>query len=116
MNIEDVREYCLSLNGTNESFPFGDTTLVFKVLTKMYCLVSLEEKRLNIKAKPEDVINLQEEYSAIIPAYHMNKKHWITIILDDFTDDLLLKQLIQNSYDLVVSGMTKKNKQSLRNL
>ena len=116
MNIEDVRKYCLSLNGTNESFPFDDTTLVFKVLTKMYCLVSLNEKHLNIKAKPEDVISLQEEYSAIIPAYHMNKKHWITIVLDDFTDDLLLKQIIENSYKLVILGMTKKNKQLLGNL
>ncbi len=113
MDIEQVREYCLSIKGTSESFPFDEDTLVFKVLTKMYCLESLQKKSINIKANPEDVINLIEEYSGITPGYHMNKKHWITIDLEKFTHSDLLKQLILDSYNLIVRKMTKKEKEEL---
>ena len=116
MNIEEIREYCLSLKGTNESFPFNETTLVFKALTKMYCLLSLDEKQINIKVKPEEVIRLQEEHKGIIPAYHMNKKHWISVVLNDCTNTSFIKNLIQESYQLVILGMTKKDKQKLKNL
>ena len=113
MDIEEVRAYCLSLKATSESFPFDEDTLVFKVLTKMYCLESLESKSINLKAKPEDVIRLTEEHSAILPGFHMNKKHWVTILLEEMIDDNLLKQLVTNSYHLIVSKMTKKDKLKL---
>ncbi len=113
MDIEEVRIYCLGLKGTNESFPFNEDTLVFKVLTKMYCLESLKSRSINLKANPEDVIRLIEEYPAIQPGFHMNKKHWITIQLEEMIDKNLLKQLIRNSYNLIVSKMTKKEKSEL---
>ena len=116
MDIEQIREFCLGLKGTTESLPFDDTTLVFKVLNKMYCLESLNTRSINLKALPEDVIRLIEEHSAIIPGYHMNKTHWITVRLEDFTDDELLKQLILNSYWLIVEKMTKKQKAELEAL
>ena len=115
MDIEEVREYCLSLKGTTESFPFDQDTLVFKVI-KMYCLESLEKRSINLKARPENVLRLIEEYSAILPGYHMNKKHWVTIELENFTDATLLKQLILDSYNLVVQKMTKKEKEELTSL
>jgi len=90
--------------------------LVFKVLTKMYCLESLGKRRINLKATPENVIALIEEYSAILPGYHMNKKHWITVELENLSDSELLKELITNSYQLVISKMTKKEKEILNQL
>ena len=113
MDIEEVRTYCLSLKATNESFPFGEDTLVFKVFTKIYCLESLESKSINLKAAPEDVTRLIEEYSGIFPGFHMNKTHWVTIHLEEIFDDNLLKQLITNSYHLIVSKMTRKDKLKL---
>lgn len=116
MDIEEVREYCLSLKGTSESLPFDDITIVFKVLSKMYCLESIDTKRINIKADPERVIDLIEEYVSVSPGYHMNKKHWVTVDLDNFADVSLLKQLILDSYNLVVLKMTKKEKIELNSL
>jgi predicted DNA-binding protein (MmcQ/YjbR family) len=94
--------------------PFDDTTIVFKVGTKMFCLESINNKRINIKAKPEKVIELIEDYSSALPAYHMNKKHWLSIELDNFLNDKLLKQLILESYNLVISKMTKKEKEQIQ--
>ena len=116
MDIEQVREFCLSLQGTTESFPFDESTLVFKVMNKMYCLESLDSRSINLKAEPEDVIKLIEEYSAIIPGYHMNKKHWVTVRLEEFSDNELLKQLITDSYSLIVKKLTKKQKVELEAL
>ena len=113
MDIERIREYCINLKGTSESFPFDKVTLVFKVLTKIYCLENLQKKSINIKARPEDVINLIEEHQGITPGYHMNKKHWITIDLEKITQPNLLEQLILNSYDLIIRKMTKKEKEEL---
>lgn len=116
MDIEGVREYCMSLKATTESLPFDETTLVFKVLNKMYCLESLNRKSINLKATPENVISLIEEYQGIIPGYHMSKVHWVTVKLDEFNDNDLLKQLILDSYELIVSKMTKKAKLELEQL
>ena len=113
MDIEQTREFCLNLKGTSESMPFDNTTIVFKVLSKMFCLESINKKSINLKADPERVIELIEEYSCVSPGYHMNKKHWISIDLEYFDNDNFLKDLIIDSYNLVISKMTKKEKNKL---
>jgi len=103
MNIEEIREYALSLKDVSESFPFGNDTLVFKVNNKIFLLASLsvEELQFNVKCEPEYAIELREQYSSIRPGYHMNKKHWNTIIVDGKLTSKQLKQFISDSYFLV---------------
>ncbi|QGY44571.1 MmcQ/YjbR family DNA-binding protein [Maribellus comscasis] len=116
MNIEELREYCLSLKGVSEEFPFGETTLVFKVGGKMFCLTSLEgDLSVSVKNDPEKNIELREEYPAIIPGYHMNKKHWNTISVDGSISDDMIKNFVDESYDLIVMGLTRKQQQELKN-
>jgi predicted DNA-binding protein (MmcQ/YjbR family) len=118
MNIEQFRNYCLSKKGVTESLPFDKNTLVFKVLNKMFALTSLvtEEFRVNLKCNPEKAIELREEYQNITAGYHMSKKHWNTVIVDQRITDKLFIELINHSYDLVVAKMTKKDKLILKNL
>jgi predicted DNA-binding protein (MmcQ/YjbR family) len=107
MNIETVRDYCLSKKEATESFPFGDTTLVFKVFDKMFALMNLDgELRINLKCDPEKVVELREEYSAVLPGYHMNKRYWNSIILDGTVPEKLIKDWIDHSYDQVVKGLS----------
>ncbi len=114
MNIEEIREYCLSKKGTTEGFPFDEVTLVFKVANKMYALINLDgDLRLNLKCDPEKAIDLREEFEAIKPGWHMNKQHWNTIEMDGSLKTDLIKELIDHSYDLIVSKLTKKQKESL---
>lgn len=102
MNIEEIREYCITRPGSTEGFPFGDDTLVFKIEGKIFALVNLEgETHLNLKCDPERAIALREEYESIIPGYHMNKKHWNTIIIDNSIPDELIRELVDHSYHLV---------------
>jgi len=110
MDIETFREYCLSKKATTESFPFDETTLVFKVMGKMFALIplDLENPKANLKANPERSIILREEYFQIQPGFHMNKLHWNTIELETGLDDKLIIDLIDHSYDMVVAKMTKK--------
>ncbi len=115
MNIEDVRNYCLLKNGVTESFPFDDTALVFKVNGKMFALLSLDENRLSVKCNPEKAIELREHYNSVIPAYHMNKKHWNTILLDGDANCEQIKTWIDDSYVLVVNKMSKKDRERLLN-
>jgi predicted DNA-binding protein (MmcQ/YjbR family) len=116
MNIEELREYCLSLNGVSEDFPFDETTLVFKVVGKMFCLTDLEDDfAIALKNDPEKNIELREEYPAVKPAYHMNKQHWNTIKVDGSISDDMIKNLIDESYDLVVFKLTRKQQQELKN-
>ncbi len=104
MNIEELREYTLSLNSTTESFPFGNETLVFKVNNKIFLLASLSSEifQFNVKCDSNYAEELREKYSSIIPGYHMNKKHWNTIIVDGSLSVSQLKEFIKNSYSLVV--------------
>lgn len=115
MNIEEIREYCLSMKGVEEGFPFGETTLVFKVMGKMFCLCGLENNpaSCNVKCEPEKAIELREEYTGVEPGYHMNKQHWNTIVFDGSFDDELGRQWITDSYNLVASSLTKKLKEEL---
>ena len=117
MNIEEYREYCISKKGVTEEFPFDETTLVFKVMGKMFALTGVDTfESINLKCEPEHAIQLREQYSGIIPGYHMNKKHWNTVSTQGELTDKLIKKLIDISYDLVVKGLTKKLKTELENL
>lgn len=103
MNIEELRNYILSLKEVDESFPFGEDTLVFKTNHKIFLLVSLSSDPLqfNVKCDPDYAIELREQYECILPGYHMNKKHWNTIIIDGTLSKAKLKDLIKDSYKLV---------------
>ena len=115
MNIEELRNYCLSKPGVTEGFPFDETTLVFKVLGKMFALTNTDgEFSMNLKCDPQKAIELREHYNAVKPGYHMNKKHWNTIWPDDSIDDFLIYKWIDDSYDLVVSKLTKVQKEMLK--
>jgi len=115
MNIEELRAYCLSLKGVTEDFPFDESTLVFKVVGKIFCLTDLEgDFSINVKNEPEKNIELREEYPAIKPGYHMSKIHWNTIEIDGSIPDDFIKNLIDESYDLVVMKLTKQEQQKLK--
>ena len=117
MNIEWFREYCLSLKGVTEEFPFGEATLVFKVMGKMFALTNIDLfTSINLKCDPEWAVELREQNIAIHPGYHMNKRHWNTVMIDGTLADDFIKELIDHSYDLVVSGLTKKIRAEWENL
>lgn len=118
MNIEYIREYCLLKMGTSESFPFDESTLVFKVLDKMFFLTGLDRipAQINLKCDPEYALELREQYEDITGGYHMSKKHWNTVMIEGELEDKLILSLIDHSYDLVVSAFTKKKKAELGNL
>jgi predicted DNA-binding protein (MmcQ/YjbR family) len=102
MNIEILREYCISKKNVTEGFPFGDDTLVFKTEGRIFALVNLEgDLSINLKCDPAMAIELRERYSSVIPGYHMNKKHWNTIYVDGSVPDKDLFSWIDHSYDLV---------------
>jgi predicted DNA-binding protein (MmcQ/YjbR family) len=107
--IEALQAYCLSKRAVTESFPFDETTLVFKVHNKMFALLSLEEDplRINLKCDPETALELREEYLQVTPGYHMNKKHWNTVVIQDLPWKLL-QEWIDHSYDLVWNSLPKK--------
>ncbi|MBL0315584.1 MAG: MmcQ/YjbR family DNA-binding protein [Flavobacteriales bacterium] len=114
MNIEYYRQYCLAKKGTSEEFPFDNRTLVFKVGGKMFALTDVESfESINLKCDPERAIELREQYSAIIPGYHMNKKHWNTLVLDGSLRDSLICSLIDDSYLLVAGSLPKKDREKL---
>jgi len=111
MNIEEFRSYCLSKNGAAESFPFGEETLVFKVMGKIFALAALDAHpaSANLKCDPEKALELREEYGSLIaPGYHMNKKHWNTVKIEGNLPPALIVELIDHSYDLVVKSLAKK--------
>ncbi|NJB82826.1 MmcQ/YjbR family DNA-binding protein [Wenyingzhuangia aestuarii] len=115
MNIEDLRNYCINKAHVTESFPFDESTLVFKVADKMFALTGLERLPygVNLKCDPDEAILLRENYEAVSPAFHMNKKHWNTILLEaDMTTDEI-KKWIDHSYSLVVNSLTKKKQKEL---
>ena len=109
MNIEEIREYCILKANVSESFPFDETTLVFKVHNKMFALLSLEEpNKISLKCDPERAIELRAEYVEIIEGYHLNKKLWNTIDLTGFLTDKLILELIDHSYQLIWESLPKK--------
>lgn len=115
MNIETLREYCISKKAVTEDFPFGESTLVFRVKNKIFLLVSLDANPLqfNAKCEPEKAVELREQYDAIQPGYHMNKKHWNTVVINGSIPSALIKEMIDDSYNLIVQSLPKKSREEL---
>ena len=106
MNVEEIREYCINKKGATESFPFDQDTLVFKVMGKMFALLNLlDANSINLKCDPEKAIALREQYSAVLPGYHMSKKYWNTVMFNESISDNMLMQWIDDSYNLVVNSL-----------
>jgi len=118
MNIEEIREYCISKKGVTEGFPFDEETLVLKVIGKMFTLISLEKipLQINLKCDSEMAVELREKYESVLPGYHMNKKHWNSIVVDGSIHSNEIKNLIDNSYTLVVQALKKSDGKKLLNL
>ncbi|MEM7373727.1 MAG: MmcQ/YjbR family DNA-binding protein [Bacteroidota bacterium] len=118
MNIEFLREHCIAKAGTTEGFPFGEDTLVFKVMGKMFALLSLDNPvSVNLKCDPEYAIELREQHEeAIKPGWHMNKKHWNTVSLIDNLSDQMILELIDHSYDCVVKTLKKADREALKEM
>ncbi|MGC6427724.1 MAG: MmcQ/YjbR family DNA-binding protein [Akkermansiaceae bacterium] len=112
---DDARSTLLAKNAVAEKTPFGPDVLVYKVGEKMFATLGFEDEfgTMNLKCDPDRAIELREEYEAILPGYHMNKKHWNTLVLDGSLSGTLVAELIDHSYDLVVSGMTRKQRAAL---
>lgn len=112
MNIEEIREYCISKKAVTESTPFDEVTLVFKVAGKMFALIPMDETVLSISLKcdPENAVTLRERYPGVQPAYHMNKQHWNSVVVDGSIDKKEILQWIDDSYKLVSLGLTKKQR------
>ncbi len=110
MNLEILRDYCLSLPGVTEGFPFGEQTLVFKVGGKVFLLTPMDSVKLrfNVKCDPEKAQRLREEYDFVHPGYHMNKKHWNTVHVAGVVSEDLLTSWIKDSYTLVLESLPKK--------
>ncbi len=113
MDIESLRNYCVSKPDVEEGFPFGQTTLVFKVNNKIFLLAALDAQPLqfNVKCDPEKAIELRETYpEAVLPGYHMNKKHWNTVIIDGTLSTKQIKEMVDDSYNLVAGSKQQKTK------
>lgn len=117
MNIETFRDFCLSLPCTEEGFPFDSNTLVFKVAGKMFALTDVDEfESVNLKCEPDKAVQLREIYPAVSPGYHMNKKHWNTVMMDGSLSDKVFLEWVRDSYDLVVRGLPKSVQKELSGL
>jgi predicted DNA-binding protein (MmcQ/YjbR family) len=120
MNIQQLYEYCLSKKGVTEHFPFDEDTLVFKVAGKMFCLASLKDwengnPTVNLKCDPNYAIELREKFESVTPGYHSNKKHWNTVFVNKEVDDKKIIHFINHSYELVVAGLPKKEREAFKN-
>lgn len=117
MNIEEYRIYCISKKGVTESFPFDKSTLVFKVMGKMFALADVDNfESINLKCDPEKAVELREQFMGVLPGYHMNKQHWNTVLVDADVSEKMIFQLIDDSYALIVKSLTKKLQNELLNL
>ncbi len=117
MNIEEIREYCLSKPGVTEGFPFDDTTLVFKVMGKIFCIANLDgELGLSLKNSPEKVVEMRETFSSVLPGYHMSKTHWNLVMVDQSVTGYQLLTWINESYERVVDGLPRKLKDELQKI
>ena len=115
MNARELRDWCLDQAGAVEGFPFTPEHSVFKVHGKMFALSALEREPLEVsfKCEPELAVELRNSYPAIRPGYHLNKRHWNTITLDGSLPEQLVRDLIEDSYDLVVSALPQRVKEKL---
>ncbi|MFB7993944.1 MmcQ/YjbR family DNA-binding protein [Streptomyces sp. NPDC056002] len=108
MTPQELRTLCLSFNAAVEEFPFNPDTSVFKVLGKLFALTNLDARPLtvNLKCDPEDAVRLRAEHDAIVPGWHMNKRHWNTVTVGELPDRMV-RELVEDSYDLVVAGLPR---------
>ena len=114
MNIEELRDFCLSLPLVEEKFPFDQETLVFYIAGKMFCLADINQfDSVNIKCDPEKAIELREIHEAVLPGYHMNKKHWNTVLVNQDVKDNQIKEWIKDSYNLVILTLPKSKRPDL---
>ncbi len=115
MNIEAYRNYCLQKKGVTEEFPFDKNTLVYKIRGRMFTATDVTQfESINVKCHPEKSIRLRETYAGVSPGYHMNKRHWNTILIDGSIPDKLIYQWIDESYTLVVAKLSKHERQWLK--
>ena len=109
MNLDSILNFCAGLKGSIQDFPFDEKTLAMKVQGKIYALINVEKSEyINLKCDSEKAIDLRERYHAILPGYHMNKKHWNSVGITQDLDDTLIQELIVHSYELVVKSLPKK--------
>ena len=114
MNIEVLRDYCLNKPEVVEAFPFGDETIVFKVMDKIFLLSGLNNgSYFNVKCDPEKAIFLREEYEDVQPGFHMNKKHWNTVSMQGRLTEKQLKEMIDDSYNLVIQSLAKNKRKQI---
>jgi len=117
MEIDELRSFCLSLPETEESFPFNQRTLVFKVAGKMFAALDIEwiDKTVNLKCHPELALRYRNEYPELVkPGYHMNKKHWNTVAITELPKAHLAEHMVRHSYELVVSKLPKSQRQAIQ--
>lgn len=117
MNVEDFREFCLSLPAAVERAPWSDPSyqslITFSIGDKWFTLLALDEERCNIKVNPQTVIEMRERYDGAHPAWHMNKTHWLGIILDSDIPDDKIRELVREGYDLIVKRLTRAKRAEL---
>jgi len=116
MNIEQLRAYCLSKQQVEETQPFGPENLVYKLGGKVFLITSLdyvEYLTFNVKCDPDMAIELRERYACVQPGYHMNKKHWNTIVIDGSVSTAQLKKWMDHSYDLILKSLPKKAQEAI---
>jgi predicted DNA-binding protein (MmcQ/YjbR family) len=115
MNVESFRDYCLSRPSATESMPFGPDNIVFKVEGKMFALLALDEvpTAVNLKCDPDRALELRDRYEQVQPGYHMNKKHWNTVVLDGVIPEKEIRKMIDDSYDLVVQSLPRAKRKAL---
>ena len=116
MQLEKLRTYLCEKKGVTEEIPFGPEVLVFKVLGKIFALIAWQESplRISLKCDPEHALALRDIYDAVQPGYHLNKRHWNTVILDGSIPEREIFQMIDNSYKLVAKGLKKSDRQKLQ--
>jgi len=115
MNPAELRDHCVSFAGAQETFPFGPRTSVFKVGGKMFALSQLgaDSLRVSVKCEPALAQALRDAHAAVIPGYHLNKRHWNTVILDGSLPDETVRDMIEDSYDIVVSKLPQAHRRAL---
>lgn len=118
MNVERVRDYLLSKPGAEEGTPFGPDVLVYKVGGKMFGLISIDRvpPQMNLKCDPDRALRLRDRWEAVIPGYHMNKKHWNTVVLDDSIPDAEISDWIDHSWELVIAGLPRTARDEVKRL
>lgn len=115
MTPDELRKQCLSFRGVEQTFPFGPENSVFKVASKVFAISPLDDAplRVSLKCEPTLAEQLRHAHAAVIPGYHLNKRHWNTVIIDGSLPDKMIRDMVEDSYDLVVSGLPRSRQRAL---